>query len=115
MQRNPRQRSETHLHFIRQLPCLICGDNTSTEAAHLRMPDRAIAKPLTGTSIKPDDRFTLPLCNRHHAEQHQMGEATWWLLQGIEPIKVALALWSVDQDYERGMQIIAANCKHVHA
>jgi hypothetical protein len=108
MQRRPRQKEDGHLKFIRGLPCLICGDNTSTEAAHVRMPDPSVAKPLTGIAIKPDDKYTVPLCGRHHAAQHGMSEREWWYGKG-DPIKIALALYSVSGDHAAGEQIVMAN------
>lgn len=107
-QRRPRQKDDGHLKFIRQLPCVICGDNTSTEAAHVRMPDPSVAKPLTGIAIKPDDRFTVPLCGKHHMDQHSMSEREWWHGRG-DPVKIALALYSVSGDHAAGEQIVLAN------
>jgi hypothetical protein len=108
MQRRPREKSAKHLDFIRGLPCCVCGDNTSTEAAHVRMPDPTIAKPLTGIAIKPDDKFTVPLCGRHHAAQHSMSEREWWYGKG-DPVKLALALYAVSGDHELGERIALAN------
>lgn len=104
--RQPRRHIEGHLAFIRQLGCVICGDNTSTEAAHVRMPDRMIAKPMTGIGIKPDDIFTVPLCGKHHREQHQHNEQVWWRDQGLDPVKIALALYVASGNYERAQQIV---------
>jgi hypothetical protein len=115
-QRQPRDRNETHLAFIRTLPCLLCNNNISTEAAHVRMADRSVAKPMTGIATKCDDRFTVPLCGTHHRQQHEHGnEGHWWLLSGIDPIKAALALYSVSGDYERGCEIVSACCERVAA
>jgi hypothetical protein len=108
MQRRPREKDNKHLDFIRGLPCCVCGDNTSTEAAHVRMPDPTIAKPLTGIAIKPDDKFTVPLCGRHHAAQHSMSEREWWYGKG-DPVKLALALYAVSGDHELGERIALAN------
>lgn len=110
MQRTPRSKDEAHLAFVRSLPCLVCGDDTTTEAAHVRMADRSIAKPMTGMQTKCDDRFAVPLCNTHHREQHEGSEHQWWLNLGVDPIKVALALYSVSGEYERGW-LIAAACR----
>lgn len=110
MQRTPRQHNEKHLAFIRTLPCICCGNNIETQAAHIRMADRTVAKSMTGIATKCDDRFTLPLCNREHDEQHRHGdEKDWWMQRGIDPIKAALALYSVSGDYERGLAVVAAN------
>lgn len=99
-------KSETHLAFVRQLPCLICADWVSTEAAHVRFGDPRAAKPITGIGIKPDDAFVLPLCNEHHREQHSMGERNFWKACGIDPVFICLALWRVSGDYEAGAQIV---------
>jgi hypothetical protein len=109
VQRKPRDKDDGHLKFIRTLPCLLCGDDTTTEAAHVRMADRSVAKPMTGIATKCDDRFTVPLCGAHHRKQHEYGnEHEWWLRAAIDPIKAALALYSVKGDYERGLQIVEA-------
>lgn len=101
-----RRRDESHLRFIRQLPCLLCLDDTGTEAAHIRMADARIAKPITGISIKPDDRFTIPLCSRHHREQHGGGEREFWEGLGTDPILLALALYSISGDTQEATRII---------
>lgn len=79
------------------------------------MADRSVAKPMTGIATKPDDRFTVPMCGVHHRHQHGRNERDWWLIAGVDPVKLALALYSVSGNYEAGMQIIAANCEHVAA
>ena len=106
-----RQRDEKHLAFIRTLPCLICRDNTSTEAAHVRMSDARIAKPITGNSIKPDDKYVLPLCGDCHRGpqgQHSMGERRFWQERGIDAVLICLALDSVSGDAEEAERIIDA-------
>jgi hypothetical protein len=103
--KHPRQHSEKHLAFIRGLPCVICGDNTSTEAAHVRYSDWRVGKRHTGMAEKPDDAFTVPLCNRHHREQHTTSETRFWKDLGIDPILVSLALWKASGDHELGEQI----------
>lgn len=101
---------EAHLNYIRGLPCTICGNPIETEAAHIRFADARAGKPITGMGTKSDDLFALPLCNRHHAEQHQMGERQFWKRYAIDPIFVALALWSATGDHERGTKIVQAAC-----
>lgn len=95
-----------HLAFIRTLPCVICGDDTTTEAAHVRMMDIRIAKPITGMQIKPDDKFTLPLCGAHHREQHTMKEGNFWLGYDADPVLLSLALFSVTGDAQEACRII---------
>ncbi|MDE2099571.1 MAG: DUF968 domain-containing protein [Patescibacteria group bacterium] len=106
MKRDPRQHDENHLAFIRTLPCVICQDNTSTEAAHVRMSDLRIAKPITGVSTKPHDKYTLPLCGAHHREQHKMSERVFWERAGIDPTLMALAIYSVSGDAEQAENIM---------
>lgn len=109
MQRHPRQHLAAHLDFIRSLPCCVCGYNIETQAAHVRMSDGSIAKPMSGIGNKPDDIFTLPLCGRHHDAQHKHGnERDWWKLMGIDPVKISLALYVATGDYERGVQVVSA-------
>lgn len=94
MMKRPRQFSEKHLDRIRQLPCLICLNNIMTEAAHIRMADPRIAKPLTGGGTKPDDKYTVPLCGDHHREQHKTSERAFWDKYKLDPILISLALYS---------------------
>lgn len=110
MQRQPRIKNDAHCGFIRELPCLVCGDATSTECAHVRFACLSVGKRQCGIAEKPDDKFTVPLCNRHHTAQHDYGdEQDWWNGHNIDPIRVALALYSVTGEYERGLQIVTAN------
>lgn len=101
-----RVKNEAHLAFIRSLPCVICGDNTSTEAAHIRYADPRVAKRPTGIGERPDDKFTVPLCGKHHRKQHGMSERDFWRGHRIDPILVALALWSVTGSVEAGEAFI---------
>ena len=56
---------------------------------------------------KPDDKWTVPLCRRHHDEQHNHGdELDWWALQGIDPFLLALSLHGASGDEEAAIQII---------
>ncbi|HZS57591.1 MAG TPA: DUF968 domain-containing protein [Bryobacteraceae bacterium] len=105
----PRVRSQKHLSFIRELPCCICGNGTTVEAAHIRFTDLRAAKNNPGIGAKPSDTFVCPLCNTHHREQHAYGdEKKWWAQYGIDPIFVSLALWHASGDHEAGLQIIGA-------
>ena len=94
------------LDYIRQLPCLMCGDNTSVEAAHIRFADPRAAKPITGIGTKSGDRWTVPLCGACHRSQHSEGERRWWAERHIDPIFIAMALDDAAGDHEAGCQII---------
>ena len=91
-QREPRQKDARHLDFIRSQPCCICGDDTSTEAAHIRTESLAHNKRETGRAEKPSDKWALPLCNRHHREQHTMNEMAFWKRYEIDPFMTAIGL-----------------------
>lgn len=105
-QRQPRERDEKHLRFIASLPCVLCA-RTDVQAAHVRYPDLTVGKPFTGGATKPDDKFTVPLCCNHHADQHAWGdEHGWWMKYEIDPIKLALALYCVSGDHCRATEIL---------
>lgn len=115
-QRQPRDKNDAHLKYIRTLGCLLCGDDTTTESAHVAMIDRSVAKGMTSMAGKADDRFTVPMCGTHHWQQHDAGnERDWWMFSGLDPIKVALALYSVTGDYARGCEIVSACRERVAA
>lgn len=95
-----------HLAFVRSLPCICCDDDTSTEAAHVRMTDSRIAKPITGMQIKPDDKFVLPLCGKCHREQHSMSEREFWLRKDTDAVLLSLVLFSVSGDAQEASRII---------
>jgi hypothetical protein len=115
MQRHPRKFDEQHLAFIRRLPCIVCHDNTGTQAAHVRMSDARIAKINPGVGAKPDDKYTLPLCGECHAKQHSMNELKFWEYRNIDPVLMALALYSVSGDVEEAERIIFARVVNVMA
>src|SRR5512139_4085202 len=102
-----RRHDDKHLRFIRTLPCLKCGNPIQTEAAHYRRGDARIGKLNPGQGQKPDDRYTVPLCSKHHAEQTRIGEYAFWHL-GPDPLLIALALYSVSGDNEAGEKICEA-------
>ena len=49
-----------HLDFIRSLPCCVCGENTSVEAAHIRFVEPRAGKLITGMGIKPERLLDRP-------------------------------------------------------
>lgn len=112
MQRQPRQKVAAHLGYLRELPCLVCGNPIETQAAHLRFSDARIAKTNAGVGAKADDFFCVPLCGRHHYEQHRMGdERAFWRSHGFDAALVllyALRLWSTTGDHELGCRVVEA-------
>ena len=105
-QRKPRQNDEAHLAYLRQLPCVCCGNNTATEAAHVRMPDMRADKPKVGMAEKPDDCWALPMCGACHRRQHEDGERRFWDFGVRDPIFICLALSRVSGDVEAGERIV---------
>lgn len=106
-QRRPRQEDARHLAFIRTLPCIITGENTSVEAAHLRFTDLRVDKDQPGVGAKPDDMWVLPLSGEMHRRQHATGnELKFWATYGIDPIFYAMALYIYSGDYERCNRIV---------
>lgn len=98
-----------HLERVRQLPCAVCLNPIETEAAHVRFSDARIGKTNPGGK-KPDDKFTVPLCSRHHREQHQMGdERAFWDKYNRDPILLALAIYAAD-DHEEAERIVIGGC-----
>jgi len=73
----------------------------------VRFGSQKAAKRHTGMAEKPDDAWALPLCGRHHRDQHLIGEGVFWGIHyGHRPIFLCLALWRVSGDIEAGEQII---------
>lgn len=59
-------KSKKYLDHVWQYPCVICG-RMPVEAHHVRYSFNS------GTGIKPGDCWTIPLCQEHHRELHQIG------------------------------------------
>lgn len=99
--------AEAFHQWLRGRPCLLDGHRaggcgygdpprrTPIEAAHV---DCAGGK---GTGTKVADMFALPLCQRHHDEQHgkigtfsqRGGWKTFQLKYGLDAVKEAQAYW----------------------
>jgi len=86
-----RIRNKEHIRFVAQQACLVCGRRPS-DPHHLRhVQPRAIGR-------KSSDEFTVPLCRIHHRAVHRAGdERAWWNEIGIDPRKVAHALWKTSR------------------
>jgi hypothetical protein len=93
-QRRPRYKDPKYLEWVRDRACVVCGAKTQTEeAAHIRMKDPSVGKPMTGMGTKPDDFYVLPLCGEHHRQQHNGSEKSFWANYKADPVKAALALY----------------------
>lgn len=111
MMKRPRQHDADHLAFVRQLPCIVCGDDLTVEAAHIRFSDLHAGKRSTGMAEKSDDKFTVPLCSKCHRAQHRCSERGWWEAKAIDPVKVALALYVNHGDHEAAAMICRATLR----
>ena len=89
-----------HLAFVRQLPCVTCGKAAPSEAAHVRAGTDG------GVGMKPSDRYAIPLCTACHAEQHRVGELTFWAALRVDPLNVAFRLWTMSADIDAGERIV---------
>lgn len=108
--KRPRVHDETHLDFIRSLACVSCGDDTATEAAHLRSGNLKYGKRETGMGEKPSDKWALPLCSLCHREQHNGDEGLFWAVRGINPWVLAMTLHDISGDHEMAAEVLA-RCK----
>lgn len=105
-QRQPRETDEQHLDFVRSLPCVVCGDDTCTEAAHIRSGNLAYGKENTGMQQKPHDRWTIPLCGRCHRVQHTQNEWRFWRDLKINPWTLAMTLHNISGNHEMALTAI---------
>jgi hypothetical protein len=103
-----KKRSQSHLSFIRKLPCVSCG-RTPSEAAHIRKND-AESDRFQAMGLKPSDKWTAPLCASCHREapgaQHVIGEEAFWTGLGIDENRLASALWEASGNTSVGLQIV---------
>lgn len=77
-------RDEKYLNSYRERTCVasdngvdLCGD--CAVAAHIRIGSCA------GMGQKPCDSLTVPLCDRHHREQHNTSEEWFWIEKVLKP------------------------------
>lgn len=79
--RASRWRSPAHCNFVRSFECSWNGcQQRPIEAAHVRIGSGA------GLGTKPDDWRVVSLCQFHHAQQHRVGERTFWKDFDIEAL-----------------------------
>jgi len=66
-----------------------------------------------GVAVKPGDRYAVPLCAACHAKQHRIGELTFWSALRIDPLNVALWLWTVSADLRAGERTVFRARQHI--
>jgi hypothetical protein len=64
--------------------------------------------------MKPSDRYSVSLCTSCHELQHRFGERTFWSVLRIDPLNVALRLWTVSGDLEAGERIVFRARQHIN-
>ena len=110
--KRPRAAATSHLEWIRSLPCVVTGRYGNIHAAHIRYGDAIYGKRPSGTGEKPDDKWTVPLHGDMHTDgpeaQHGENERAWWASRGIDPLRVAAALWACSGDDEQAEVILRA-------
>ena len=107
-QRRQRIQSLGHIAFLHSLPCIACGNDLGSDAAHIRFTDPRASKRNPGIGQKPSDMWTVPLCRVCHSKQHSMNERAYWAAVGVDPVFYALALWAFSGDYQTCCEIVLA-------
>lgn len=96
IQRGPKRNWPKHQKHVRKRCCAVPGCACrKIQFAHAR-----VGVEYAGTSIKPPDWFGLPLCEEHHAEQHQIGERSFAAKYGLDMVAIALDLARHSTDME---------------
>ena len=79
----------SHRAWVRKHFCAVPGcPSDRIEAAHVRK--NLPAGEQGGTGIKPHDKWCIPLCFGHHAEQHLFGELTFAGKYGLDLVALAM-------------------------
>lgn len=98
---------KAHLAFIRRLPCLVCCAEGLSDAAHIRFGDVERGKPHGGMGMKPDDKWTVPLCRDCHQKQHSQNERAFWDKCVIDVLHAAEQLHAHSGDELKARALIA--------
>jgi len=73
-----------HRNWVRRHRCSVPGcRNLPIECAHVRTGTDG------GLGLKPSDKWTISLCQLHHLEQHEIGEAAFELRYDLNLIELA--------------------------
>lgn len=95
--KRPAKKDAGYLKWLHELPCIVTGTRP-VDAAHVSYADPMYGKRERGKGEKTDDRWAVPLCRAEHDKQHSMDESAYWRSVGIDPLRVALALYGVKGD-----------------
>ena len=104
------RKDKTHLDFVRELPCTVCGRPAPSEAAHCRLRHfgnvRVPNEEQGGTGLKPHDKWVLSLCHACHRKQHAVGERNFWLAYSLNPLEIAQELYGHSGDTAAALWVI---------
>ena len=82
-----RERCKTHLAFVGEQPCCVCGRHP----VHVHHLTHVQPK---ARGLRAGDQWTVGVCLTHHLAIHAHGrEGDWWRSQGLDGIAIALGLW----------------------
>jgi len=86
--RDTRLRCPAHLAFVRSHACCVPGCvGRPIETAHVRASQDG------GMGLKPSDNWTISLCDKHHRQQHILGEPRFEEIHKIDMKALAQAFW----------------------
>jgi len=93
-----------YLVYLRLLPCCGCGATHGIQAAHVRF--LLVKRELKGgTSLKPDDRCAVSLCDNCHRLQHQIGEKSFWNQRRTHPETLVALLTGMYELFEKDLAV----------
>lgn len=75
-----------YLQFVRAHPCLIKQCWRKPSAHHVRFPGQG------GLGTKPSDFQTVPLCEKHHRQEHDLGRERFEAEHGLTLFVVIIGL-----------------------
>jgi hypothetical protein len=81
-------RFASHRKWVRGHVCAVAGPDCGgdIECAHIESSGTG------GMGMKAHDAFTIPLCNRHHAERHRIGWRTFDNTHRLDALELAKEL-----------------------
>ena len=80
-----------YLQWLRGRPCMIGGLECSGERIEAAHVDYAGDK---GMGTKVSDKHAVPLCSRHHHQQHSIGWQSFERMHNITALSAAVVYWN---------------------
>lgn len=79
-----RWKSQAHCNWLRGFACCACDSDVCIEVSHIRIGTDG------GMGRKPSDYYSLPLCKICHQSLHQKGERTFYDVNNISALELAV-------------------------